>query len=311
MNCSSWVAALDAGHLGRPHEMGRAAPGWRRFSQSYQDGVLERVFDLFGTESKRFVEFGLGYTEGSVLTEERMDKLQLNTRALVKARGWTGVYFDALVEDPRFGVRRALLTRRTIGSAFEWSNVEGRLLDYVSIDVDSVDAWLLLGMLEHSNINPRVISVEYNGNFLASDAVSMNETWVPWRGRSMHGASAKAIVDIASQFGYRLLYLMSYFDLFLIREDVLASKCDPASVPSLERQAREKLPTKQHLQCKAYEVDRMVDARFLLGKMGAEEARSRARDAIERAEEELFALRKRGLRPTCCARTGTPVCEAF
>ena len=40
-NCSAWVAALDAGHLGPPHSEGRAAPGWRTYSQSYQDGVLE------------------------------------------------------------------------------------------------------------------------------------------------------------------------------------------------------------------------------------------------------------------------------
>ena len=46
MNCSPWVAGLDAGHLGRLHEMGHAAPGWRVYSQSYQD-EFDRVFDRF------------------------------------------------------------------------------------------------------------------------------------------------------------------------------------------------------------------------------------------------------------------------
>lgn len=309
MNCSAWVARLDAGHLGRLHEMGHAAPGWRIYSQSYQDGILERIFDFFGTANKQFVEFGLGYTSGAALTDAAMDALQLNTRKLVRDRGWRGVYFDALVEAPAFGVRRALLTRNSIVNVFDKAGVASDV-DYVSIDVDSVDAWLLLGLLEGGRVRPRVISLEYNGNFLASDAVSMNETWVPWKGRSLHGASAKALVDIGARFGYRLLYLMSYFDLFLIREDVLASRCALHTVPFLAEQAQRKLPTKQHLPCMSLdEVDRLVDVRYLLGETDASTARTLARDALERAEAALESLRKRGLRPTCCARTGTPICK--
>lgn len=307
MNCSAWVAGLDGGHLGRPYEMGRAAPGWRVYSQSYQDGVLDRVFDRFGTANKQFVEFGLGYTSAAALTDAAMDALQLNTRMLARRRGWSGVYFDALVEAPAFSVRRALLTRDSIVDAFAKADVPHDV-DYVSIDVDSIDAWLLLGLLEGVRVRPRVISLEYNGNFLVGDAVTMNATWVPWKGRSLHGASAKALVDVGARFGYRLLYLMSYFDLFLIREDVLVSKCDPHSVPSLQAQARHKLPTKQHLPCKPPEIDRIVDVRYLWGEVGLPVAKAVAQDALERAEAALAALRMRGLRPSCCARTGTSIC---
>lgn len=309
MDCSSWVAGLDAGHLGRPYDMGRAAPGWRNYSQSYQDGILTRVFERFGTANKQFVEFGLGYTNAATLTDADMDGLQLNTRMLARHRGWSGVYLDALVDAPAFGVRRALLTRDSIVSVFDEADVPADV-DYVSIDVDSIDAWLLLGLLEGVRVRPRVISLEYNGNFLASDAVSMNETWVPWKGRSLHGASAKALVDIGARFGYRLLYLMSYFDLFLIREDVLASKCALHTIPSLATQAQFKLPTKQHLPCESLdEVNRLVDVRYLLGETDASTARTLAHDALARAEATLKSLRKRGLRPTCCARTGTPICK--
>ena len=288
--------------------MGRAAPGWRLYSQSYQDGVLDRVFDRFGTANKQFVEFGLGYTSTDALTDAGMDALQLNTRMLARRHGWSGVYFDALVEAPAFGVRRALLTRDSIVNAFDEAGVPADV-DYVSIDVDSIDAWLLLGLLEGVRVRPRVISLEYNGNFLASDAVTMNATWVPWKGRSLHGASAKALVDVGTRFGYRLLYLMSYFDLFLIREDVLASKCDPDSVPSLAEQARHKLPTKQHLPCRPHEVERIVDVRYLWGEVELPAAKAIAQDALERAEAALLALRKRGMRPSCCARTGTSICS--
>ena len=308
MNCSPWIAGLDAGHIGRPHEMGRAAPGWRVYSQSYQDGILDRVFDRFGTANKRFVEFGLGYTSSTALTDAGMDALQLNTRMLARRRGWSGVYLDALIEAPAFGVRRALLTRDSIVNAFDEAGVPADV-DYVSIDVDSIDAWLLLGLLEGVRVHPRVISLEYNGNFLASDAVTMNATWVPWKGRSLHGASAKALVDVGARFGYRLLYLMSYFDLFLIREDVLASKCDPESVPSLAKQARHKLPTKQHLPCRPDDVERIVDVRYLWREVDLSVAKTIAQDALERAEAALAMLRKRGMRPSCCARTGTSICS--
>ena len=308
MDCSSWVAGLDAGHMGRPYDMGRAAPGWRNYSQSYQDGILARVFERFGTVNKQFVEFGLGYTSAGTLTDAAMDALQLNTRMLARHRGWSGVYLDALVDAPALDVHRALLTRDSIVNVFDEAGVPADV-DYVSVDVDSVDAWLLLGLLEGVRVRPRVLSLEYNGNFLASDAVSMNETWVPWKGRSLHGASAKALVDIGARFGYRLLYLMSYFDLFLIREDVLVSKCVLHTVPSLAEQARYKLPTKQHLPCKSRdEVDRLVDVRYLLGEMDATTARASARGALHRAEAALASLRKLGQRPTCCARTGTPIC---
>jgi hypothetical protein len=307
-NCSAWVAALDAGHLGPPHSEGRAAPGWRTYSQSYQDGVLERIFNFFGTENKRFVEFGLGYTEGKPLSSAAMDALKLNTRLLARQSGWSGVYFDALVEDAAFDVRRERLTRASIVDAFYAAGVPPTV-DYVSIDVDSIDAWLLQGMLDGAHVRPRVISLEYNGNFLARDSVVMNETWVPWNGRSMYGASAKALVNIGARHGYQLLYLMSYFDLFLVREDVLATQCDLRSIPPLAQQARGKLPTKQHLPCQPYELDRMVDVRHLFGEMDAATARSHAREAVRRSNEALDALRRRGLRPTCCARTGTPVCR--
>lgn len=306
-NCSAWIASFDAGHRGPPYEMGRVAPGWRTYSQSYQDGLLQRIFSRLGSESTFFVEFGLGYTkDASELTDEAMDALQLNTRLLHKT-GWNGVYFDALVESAKHKVVRKLLTRETIVATFQEAKVPTNV-DYVSIDVDSIDAWLLHGLLESGIYRPRVISVEYNGNYLASDAITMNATWVPWVGRSLYGASAKAIVDIAERAGYRLLYLMSYFDAFLVRKDVLQQQCDPRSVPPLEEQARRKLHTKQHFPCRFPEQLRMVDVGYIFGELSLKTARKRADSALERAEARLSALRKRGARPTCCARTGSAIC---
>ena len=74
-NCSAWVAALDAGHLGPPHSEGRAAPGWRTYSQSYQDGVLERIFKLFGIDFnmrqvyERFLTIPVSYTHLTLPTK--------------------------------------------------------------------------------------------------------------------------------------------------------------------------------------------------------------------------------------------------
>ena len=103
---------------------------------------------------------------------------------------------------------------------------------------------------------------------------------------------------------------MSYFDPFLIREDVLASKCDPESVPSLAEQARHKLPTKQHLPCRPDDVERIVDVRYLWREVDLSVAKTIAQDALERAEEAALAtLRKLGRRPSCCARTGTSICS--
>mmetsp|Transcript_47591 Transcript_47591/g.101604 ORF Transcript_47591/g.101604 Transcript_47591/m.101604 type:complete len:366 (-) Transcript_47591:166-1263(-) len=308
-NCTGWIKLLGSGHRGKPYEMGGVAPGWRVFSQSAQDGIIRAIFDRIGETNRQFVEFGFGYekTEGD-LTDDDMDFAMsgLNTR-LLAARGWSGTYFDAATSSQKYNIRRAILSEDNIFHHFEAAGVR-KDVDYVSIDVDSIDVWLLHGLLS-GGYRPRLISCEYNANFQWNQAVAANTTWREFNWRSMFGASAAAFDFVGRKFGYELLYLMPYFDLFLVRSDVLRAACDLDTVPTLEQQAIDKLPTKQHFPCQLEDAKWMVDVPlWLAGKPTA--ASSSAARAIVEADRALAQLKQQNRRPKCCQRTGSPICTS-
>ena len=63
----------------------------------------------------------------------------LNTHNLIR-QGWEGKFFDAEFENLDIGLYKRVLTRETIVDIFREVNIPIDV-DYVSIDVDSVDAF--------------------------------------------------------------------------------------------------------------------------------------------------------------------------
>ena len=229
MNCSLWVL----------QEL--PAAGFRRHSQGNQDGIIRDVFRHVGTTNRNAVEFGFDYVgkakvngrKGEQPINMSSDGFHLNTR-LLRVEGWRVTYFDSLIEDAAEGIRKVTLTEENIDGAFRAAHVPTEV-DYVSIDVDSVDVWLLRGMLKH--YRPRVISVEYNRNFLFWMKVTHVREWHPWTVRSVYGASAGAINHVATEKGYTPIHIMpNGMDMFLVRTDLLQALCTggPRSIPSFE-----------------------------------------------------------------------------
>ena len=122
----------------------------------------------------------------------------LNTQGLIK-HGWNGSFFDAIIDMPAIHLHKRVLTRQTIAAAFASIDLP-KEPDYISIDVDSVDLWLLLGLLE-GGYRPRVFSIEYNPNFDTDQLVTCQEEWHAWTGRTVYGASAGAINHVAAMHG--------------------------------------------------------------------------------------------------------------
>ena len=79
-----------------------------------------------------------------------------------------------------------LLTPENIGEAFRSAGVPEDV-DYVSIDVDSIDVWLLHGLLS-SGYRPRVLSVEFNRNFNADMLATHEKNWHVWTRHSARSA---------------------------------------------------------------------------------------------------------------------------
>ena len=205
-------------------------------SQSGQDVVLNATFNYFGVTNKQCVEFGFGYG-----TQEEVDGLTrdwssdvcssdlLNVQHLMR-RGFKPTFFDATLSGPHVGLVKATLTRRTIGDSFKAAGIPLEV-DYVSIDVDSIDIWLLLGMLE-SGYRPRVFSVEFNSHFAFNEHITSVEEWSEWDGSLIYGASAGAINSVATKYGYSLVHVEQRLDVFFVRNDVLKSK--GCTVPAAE-----------------------------------------------------------------------------
>ena len=100
----------------------------------------------------------------------------LNIHALVR-QGWTPALFDAEYKNPHINLHKKVLTPDNIGQAFQEAGIPIDV-DYVSIDVESIDVWLFHGFMV-SGYPPRVVSVEYNSNFPLDIHIACERTWAP------------------------------------------------------------------------------------------------------------------------------------
>jgi len=225
------------------------------YLQGNQDGVLREIFYKIGTTHSYFVEFGFGY-EGREINESVMDHAAagFNTRLLFK-QGWHGMYFDAVINAPAFNITTAVLTEQTIAHHFAKAGVPFEP-DYVSVDVDSVDLWLLRGLLT-GGYRPRVMTVEFDPNWPPDSLITFQPQWHAWTGHTVFGASAGAINIIAESFGYVPVHVMDSLDMFLIRKDVLENHCDMSTIPSFKELTRH-LPHRCHRLCDGDDLTRVV-----------------------------------------------------
>jgi hypothetical protein len=188
----------------------------KKYSQSNQDIIIKNVFDKIGTTNKFCVEFGFNSESLTVGTGS-------NTARLILDEGWDSVLFDGEFENKEINLHKEFLTPENICKIFHKHNVPTKL-DYLSIDVDSMDLWLFDAVLKE--YSPRLVSVEYNANFSIDEAITFpndpNEHWQEDKG---YGASLKALNLAANEHNYHLIEvdrtdafficseLKSYFDI--------------------------------------------------------------------------------------------------
>lgn len=258
LDCSAW-------HLDMAQNLSN-------YSQGNQDNILAVIFDRIRTTNKYFVEFGFGYElvnlakNGTMKCTGSLPDLAdggltgLNTYALIQ-EGWHGTYFDAGFGAPKCNITKAVLTEDNIAKHFESQGIPHEV-DYVSIDVDSVDFWLFRGLLL-SKYRPRVFSVEFNSNFPRDAKITFQRKWHEWTKRSVYGASAGALNSIANEYGYTPVYIMDYMDIFFIRRDVLEQHCDMQSLPAYEELSAH-LPRRLHSKCTREDLTRVRDVPLAL-----------------------------------------------
>lgn len=99
-----------------------------------------------------FVEFGFDAREYEA-------SMGANTASLHK-QGWDGLLLDRQFENSKINLHKELVTPSNIVGILEKYNVPYDV-DYISIDIDSVDVFVFFAILQ-SKYRPAVISSEYN-----------------------------------------------------------------------------------------------------------------------------------------------------
>lgn len=140
--------------------------------------------------------------------------------ALLREQGWTGLLMDGGHENTSINLHKEFIYDTNIVELFHKYDVPAEP-DYVSIDVDSCDIWILLALAKV--YRPRVITIEYNRNFPAGSTFA----WPPdcseqWQVDRVMGSSLGAIFLAAKDAGYRVVHVIHETDAFLVREDIAA-----------------------------------------------------------------------------------------
>lgn len=180
-------------------------------SQYGEDGVIERIFKIIGTENKWCVEFGAGADNN-------------NTWTLVNDKGWRGVLIEA---HPVFYKE---LSRNYAGNErviclddfvhFKGASTLDTILkktpiprdfDFLVIDIDGHDYQVWEAVKEYQ---PRVVMIEYNGN------IPLDVAFVqPADSRVIRtGSSLRALVELGRTKGYELIYAHIANALFVRKE---------------------------------------------------------------------------------------------
>ncbi len=181
-------------------------------SQGPQDGLLEYVFSNIGvSENRYYVEFGYPKKQGS------------NTWHLNWKHGFKGLIMDGgHPENEELNVRTEFITSHNIIQLFKKHKVP-KVIDYISIDIDSTDLWVFRKILRSPHFKPRLVSVEYNVNFPhdATIACHPDPSICHWTACRMFGNSMGALNLVANEHNYTAIGVVSGLDVFFVSNDAL------------------------------------------------------------------------------------------
>jgi hypothetical protein len=204
---------------------GVAGYGYKVFSQSDEDGIINQIFNRIGLTNRVFVEFGVG------------DGLENNTAALL-FDGWSGLWIEGskaycdqivsnmsnLIDAGRLMVVNDFIYSDNIDNLIS-SNLQACEIDLLSVDIDGNDVHVVEAI---KCINPRVIVVEYNAKFGPSiDFCMKYDRNHVWRKSDNFGGSLKCYEKLMIKRGYSLVGCnVVGTNAFFVRNDLLGELFD-------------------------------------------------------------------------------------
>lgn len=187
--------------------------GYNKYSQWGEDGIIEKIFEVMGTQSKVCIEFGAA--DGFLLS---------NTAKLWTNEGWYGILIEA---DPRQAEKliknvakypcKAIIgyigneAHNSLEAILRAHDVFPEAVDVLSIDIDSDDYYVFESL---QDLRPRLIICEYNPTIPAEYDIRFPYGTLSW------GCSAGALIRIAKTKGYELIAMTDTNCFFVRSEDI-------------------------------------------------------------------------------------------
>ncbi|MBP2636946.1 MAG: hypothetical protein H6Q72_2853 [Firmicutes bacterium] len=212
--------------------------GYKVYSQTDEDGIIDEIFRRIGTSSKKFIEFGV-------------EKGLENNTLFLLYQGWKGLWIEAdkpscefirdkfrsVIDEGRLSIVNSFITAENINSLFLESEI-GEDIDLLSIDIDGNDYHVFEAI---TCINPRVVVIEYNAKF--PPHIKLVPSYNPcnvWNKTDYMGASLKSLELLGAKKGYKLVGTnISGVNAFFVREDLVKNIfVEPAIAENLYNPAR-------------------------------------------------------------------------
>lgn len=188
-------------------------------SQNNEDGIINHIFDILKIDKLNFMEIGFDYYQNNSLAVlKRCNKglfIDGDNKKAIILRNVLKLFYPAT----KITVQNALVDIDNINQIKEQNFNNQEEIDFLSIDVDGIDYYLL----KEINFKPKLICIEYNfwfGKDL-SCAVPYKKNYSLDSLSNYVGASLKALTELANSKGYHLIALDSAcVNAFFIRDDL-------------------------------------------------------------------------------------------
>ena len=188
-------------------------------SQNNEDGIINHIFDILKIDKLNFIEIGFDYYQNNSLAVlKRCNKglfVDGDNKKVIILKNVLKLFYPAT----KITVQNALVDIDNINQIKEQNFNNQEEIDFLSIDVDGIDYYLL----KEINFKPKLICIEYNfwfGKDL-SCAVPYKKNYSLDSLSNYVGASLKAITELANSKGYHLIALDSAcVNAFFIRDDL-------------------------------------------------------------------------------------------
>ena len=188
-------------------------------SQNNEDGIINHIFDILKIDKLNFMEIGFDYYQNNSLAVlKRCNKglfIDGDNKKAIILRNVLKLFYPAT----KITVQNALVDIDNINQIKEQNFNNQEEIDFLSIDVDGIDYYLL----KEINFKPKLICIEYNfwfGKDL-SCAVPYKKNYSIDSLSNYVGASLKALTELANSKDYHLIALDSAcINAFFIRDDL-------------------------------------------------------------------------------------------